>query len=158
MATDDPAESGSETPERVSAQPASLDYEWQDEDPEADDAIGPPDAGIDDRELMQALGWFSIGLGVIELLAPRAVDRAIGVGDHPVVTRMVGVREIVSGVGLLSERQPGWWAWARAAGDAMDLALLGAAARSPDSDPSRIAFAATSVLGRQPSTSVGHSG
>jgi uncharacterized membrane protein len=101
----------------------------------------------DDRQLGQILGLFSIGLGLAELLAPRAVGRAIGVGDHPAIMRMVGVRGIVTGLGLLSERAPGTWAWARVAGDAMDLALLGAATSSPDADPRRIAAATAGVLG-----------
>lgn len=100
----------------------------------------------DDRQLGQLLGWFSIGLGLAGLLAPRAIGRAIGVGDHPAALRALGVRELVSGLGLLSERVPGTWAWSRVAGDAMDLALLGAAARSPDSDPRRIAIATAGVL------------
>lgn len=106
-----------------------------------------PDRRADDRRLTQALGWFSIGLGVTELLAPRAIGRAIGVGDHPAILRAVGVREILSGVGLLTERSPGGWAWSRVAGDAMDLALLGAALRSPNAQPQRIAAAATFVVG-----------
>jgi uncharacterized membrane protein len=102
---------------------------------------------VDDRQLTQALGWFSIGLGLVELLAPRALGRAIGVGDHPALIRALGVREIVSGVGLLSERAPATWAWSRAAGDAMDLALLGAALRLPEAQPQRIGAAAGIVLG-----------
>jgi uncharacterized membrane protein len=104
-------------------------------------------SGIDDQQLAQALGWFSIGLGVTEILAPRSFGRAIGVGDHPAVVRMLGMRAIMSGVGLLSERKAGTWAWSRVAGDAMDLALLGAATRSADARPERIAMAATAVLG-----------
>lgn len=102
---------------------------------------------LDDRQLTQTLGWFSIGLGLTQLLAPGALGRAIGVGDHPAVLRMLGVREIVSGLGLLSERAPGIWAVSRVAGDAMDLALLGVAARREDAQPQRIAGAASFVLG-----------
>jgi uncharacterized membrane protein len=123
------------------------DYsEWTDEDEMEWQSAHEPRLQLDDRQLGQALGWFSIGLGLAELLAPRALGRAIGVGDHPAVMRMLGVREIVSGLGLLSERAPGTWAWSRVAGDAMDLALLAAASRSPDADPRRIAIAATGVL------------
>jgi len=103
--------------------------------------------GIDDRQLAQAIGWFSIGLGVTEILAPRTLGRAIGVGEHPSVLRLLGVREIMSGLGLLSERKAGTWAWSRVAGDAMDLALLGAATQSEDAHPQRIAMAATALLG-----------
>lgn len=121
--------------------------EWTDDDElewqEANAARFAPD----DRQLGQILGVVSIGLGLAELLAPRAVGRAVGVGDHPAILRMVGVREIVTGLGILSERAPGAWAWARVAGDAIDLALLGAATSSPDADPRRIAAATAGVLG-----------
>jgi uncharacterized membrane protein len=113
----------------------------------ADEASEDSRFYVDDRQLTQALGWFSIGLGLVELIAPRALGRAIGVGDHPAIMRMLGVREITSGLGMLSERAPGAWAWSRVAGDAIDLALLGAASSSPDAKPERIALAATTVLG-----------
>jgi uncharacterized membrane protein len=121
--------------------------EWTDEDEMEWQEANASRFAPDDRQLGQILGFVSIGLGLAELLAPRAVGRAIGVGDHPAILRAVGVREIVTGVGLLSERAPGVWAWARVAGDAMDLALLGAATRSPDADPKRIAAATAGVLG-----------
>jgi len=101
----------------------------------------------DDRQLTQALGWFSIGLGLAELIAPRALGRAVGVGDQPGLLRALGIREITSGLGLLSERMPGAWAWSRAAGDVMDLALLGTALRSTEANPRRIAVASAIVLG-----------
>ena len=97
--------------------------------------------------LNRSLAWFSIGLGVAELLAPRSVGRAIGVGERTTALRLCGVREIASGVGLLSGRSPTAFALSRVAGDIMDLSLLGAALRSPASDPSRIAAAATAVAG-----------
>ena len=123
-----------------------FDESWREE--YAYQEAGPaPLVQLDDRQLTQTLGWFSIGLGLTELLAPRALGRAIGVGDHPAVLRMLGVREIVSGLGLLSERAPGSWAWSRVIGDAMDLALLGAALRSDEAHPQRIGAAAGVVLG-----------
>ena len=121
--------------------------EWTDEDEIEWQEANASRFAPDDRQLGQILGLFSIGLGLAELLAPRAVGRAVGVGDHPAIMRMVGVREIVTGLGLLSERAPGTWASARVAGDAMDLALLGAATSSPDADPRRIAAATAGVLG-----------
>lgn len=126
----------------------SEDYsDWTDEDEMEWQSARFSRLRLDDRQLGQVLGWFSIGLGLAQLLAPRALGRAIGVGDHPAILRMLGMREIVSGLGMLSERAPGSWAWSRVAGDAMDLALLGAAARAPDADPRRIAIAAAGVLG-----------
>jgi uncharacterized membrane protein len=121
--------------------------EWTDEDESEWQEANASRFAPDDRQLGQVLGLFSIGLGLAELLAPRAVGRAIGVGDHPAIIRMVGVREVVTGLGILSERAPGTWAWARVAGDAMDLVLLGAATSSPDADPRRIAAATAGVLG-----------
>jgi uncharacterized membrane protein len=121
--------------------------EWTDEDEMEWQEANAPRFAPDDRQLGQILGWLSIGLGLAEVLAPRTLGRTIGVGDHPAIVRMAGVREIVTGLGLLSERAPGAWAWARVAGDAMDLALLGAATSSPDADPRRIAATTAGVLG-----------
>jgi len=56
----------------------------------------------DQRMLNRSLAWFSIGLGVTQLLAPKALGRAIGVGEQSTIMRMCCMREIVSGVGLLS--------------------------------------------------------
>jgi len=95
----------------------------------------------------RSLGWFSVGLGMAELLAPKTMGRMIGVGNQSTVLRMCGVREIVSGVGLLSGRAPATFAMSRVVGDVMDLALLGASLRSPDANPTRLAAAATAVAG-----------
>lgn len=101
-----------------------------------------------DREsINRFLGWFSLGLGITQLLAPRALGRAIGVGERTAAMRLCGAREIVSGLGLLSGRAPASFAMARVAGDAMDLALLGAALTSAQANPDRIAAAATAVAG-----------
>lgn len=100
-----------------------------------------------DQQLTQLLGWFSIGVGLAALIGPRALGRAIGVGDRPALLRAVGMRELASGLGLLSERAPGAWAWSRVGGDAMDLALLGGASRQRGADPRKIAIAAAGVLG-----------
>lgn len=121
--------------------------EWTDEDEMEWQEANASRFAPDDRQLGQILGLFSIGLGLAEVLAPRAIGRAIGVGDHPSIIRTVGVREIVTGLGMLSERAPGTWAWARVAGNFMDLALLGAATSSRDADPRRIAAATAGVLG-----------
>ena len=99
----------------------------------------------DRATLNRSLGWFSIGLGITQLLAPKALGRAIGVGDQSTIMRMCGMREIVSGVGLLSGAAPAAFSTSRVIGDVMDLALLGASLRSQQANPSRIAAAATAV-------------
>jgi uncharacterized membrane protein len=99
------------------------------------------------EQLAKALGWFSIGMGLAGLLAPRAMSRAMGIPDKPMLFRAIGAREIACGVGILSQREPAPWLWSRVAGDAMDLALLGAAARSPTANRNRLAMATAAVAG-----------
>jgi uncharacterized membrane protein len=99
------------------------------------------------NRLVNGLGWFSIGLGLAELLAPRSVSRLIGVESHPTLMRLLGLREIATGLGLLSQVEPGTWAKARVAGDAMDLSLLGARLVSRNAAPGRLAAAAAAVAG-----------
>ncbi len=97
-----------------------------------------------------ALGWFSVALGVAELLAPRQVARLIGVpyGEGTGTTlRGYGAREIATGAAILSEPGQARWLWSRVGGDALDLASLGAAAGHEDSDPRRLAIATAAVAG-----------
>src|SRR5690606_15255816 len=56
------------------------------------------------RSLARGLGWFSIGLGVVQLLAPRQVSRFIGMPGSEGMIRACGVREIVTGVDRKSTR------------------------------------------------------
>ncbi|RJG07442.1 SRPBCC family protein [Noviherbaspirillum cavernae] len=99
-------------------------------------------------QLIKTLGWFSIGLGVLQLLAPRTMSRLIGVSGRPLLMRAVGARGIAAGAGLLSQRQAAPWLWTRVAGDAMDLTLLGVAAgRSTSVLRSRVGIATAAVAG-----------
>jgi uncharacterized membrane protein len=98
--------------------------------------------------LARGLGWFSVVLGTMELVAPRTLDRAIGAGHHPDVTRWFGLRELAAGIGLLTRADPTPWLWSRVAGDAMDLAALGAAMVAADTDERvRLSAAAFAVAG-----------
>jgi hypothetical protein len=104
--------------------------------------------GMDDEQLARALGWFSIGLGVAEVVAPRALSKLIGVKeDNETLLRVLGLREIASGIGILTQRRPAGWLWARVVGDAIDLACLGAALASPDTSRGGVAAAAAAVGG-----------
>jgi len=100
------------------------------------------------KQLSQFLGWFSIGLGLAELVAPRKVEKAAGVpGNYKILTPLLGVREITAGLGILTQDKPKEWLWSRVVGDMMDLALLGAAFGSKRSDTKRLAIATTMVAG-----------
>lgn len=104
----------------------------------------------DKQRLARGLGWFSIGLGLPQLLAPRQFAQAIGASgdsDSQFLTRLVGAREIVAGIGILTRSRPVGWLWARVAGDAMDLALLSGALAAPGTQKNRLAAALVSVLG-----------
>ncbi|WP_024506685.1 hypothetical protein [Bradyrhizobium sp. ARR65] len=83
---------------------------------------GPGSLTSTDR-LARALGWFSIGVGAIELLAPHRVTRALGMRGREGLVRVYGLREISSGVMSLSvDKKAGLWS--RVAGDGMDIATL----------------------------------
>lgn len=107
------------------------------------------EAGKADR-LANALGWFSIGLGLAQIAAPRSVARLIGVKDDDKTTtlmRTIGVRELASGIGILNQPRAPGWAWSRVAGDVMDLALLGSALNASDNNRGRTVAAGAAVLG-----------
>lgn len=100
------------------------------------------------EQIANGLGWFSLGLGLAEVIAPKAFARFIGAeGRHTVLIRLMGLREITAGVGILTNRRPAQWVWARVAGDAVDLALLGAAFASPKADHGRLKAATAAVVG-----------
>jgi hypothetical protein len=74
----------------------------------------------------RALGWFSVGLGLVELLMPRRIARVAGMPNLPRMTRAYGLREIGTGIGILTSKDPSPWLWGRVAGDALDIATVGA--------------------------------
>jgi hypothetical protein len=108
----------------------------------------PPDTRyVPGNTLVRGLGWFSVGLGLAELLAPRAVGRLTGVRQHGLL-QAHGARELACGVGILTSTRPAGWLWARVAGDAVDLATLGANLPGADADRRRrVEIATAAVLG-----------
>ena len=103
--------------------------------------------GREKNVLVQSLGWFSVGLGVAELFAPRTIARLIGVDeeDYQGLLRAYGLRELIAGAAILSRPRPTYWMWNRVLGDAIDLATLARARRSAH-DTGRLATAAVAVL------------
>jgi len=98
----------------------------------------------------RGLGWFSIGLGLAQIAAPRTLARMIGIADDDATRNTMfalGLREIGSGVGILRNPGSARWLWARAAGDAMDLALLAGSLRDDEANRGRLAAATVAVAG-----------
>lgn len=83
---------------------------------------------MDYKKLGFGLGLFSIALGAAELLATRRIARILEADDHTKLIKTFGAREIAAGLGLLGAPAHSAAVWNRVAGDAMDLAALGAAA------------------------------
>jgi uncharacterized membrane protein len=97
----------------------------------------------------RGLGWFSIGLGLAQIGAPRSVARLIGIRDDDETRNTmfaIGLREITSGLGILSSSRPTGWVWSRVGGDLMDLALLGRSMNDCN-DKNRVAAATAAVAG-----------
>jgi hypothetical protein len=79
-----------------------------------------------DNAMATLLGWFSVALGLHQLLRPRSWTRGLGTNNRTGLVRSAfGARELAAGVGLLSGAKPGPLFAARAAGDLFDLATLG---------------------------------
>jgi uncharacterized membrane protein len=99
------------------------------------------------KRLAKGLGWFSIGLGLAELLAPRAIANISGVSNkHTGLIRLYGLREIAAGITIFAQKHPTEGVWSRVAGDALDLTSLGIAATNPEAKLGRVAFATANVL------------
>ena len=120
------------------------------------------------EKFAQGLGWFSLGLGLYEALAPGRLSRTLGLEGREKLLRFYGLREIMAGVGIFaSEPRPAVWVWARVAGDALDLATLRLALKSdnPNRSSAMMAFAAVTCVtvldvlcGQQLSTQPGDDG
>ncbi len=94
-----------------------------------------------------ALGLFSVGLGAVQLVAPHALEKWLGIsGRHRGLLQMFGIREIASGLGILSGQKVGQWLSARVGGDAMDLATLNSF-RDDCKRPENLSIAAVAVAG-----------
>jgi hypothetical protein len=76
--------------------------------------------------LERGLGWFSIALGTAAVAAPRMVCWLSGTRS-PTVMRLVGMRELTAGLGILTRRDREPWLWSRVVGDTFDLAALAVA-------------------------------
>ena len=67
----------------------------------------------------ECLGWLSVGLGLAALFAPRKMGEITGLDGRHGLVRLVGARELASGVGLLTQTRKTPWLWSRVIGDAI---------------------------------------
>lgn len=104
---------------------------------------GPSSLTGADR-LARALGWFSIGLGITELVAPGRIARTLGLGGKEGLIRAYGARELAAAVPTLSVDKAVGLA-ARIGGDGLDLATL-AGALGKDNPKRRNAAIATAMV------------
>lgn len=103
----------------------------------------------DKDELARFLGWFSIALGTAQLTMPKALCRLIGStgeGAAPTLMRLMGLRELTQGLGILARPRPTAWLWSRVVGDALDLSLLGLTGARNRGRRARTAFAIANVV------------
>ena len=98
------------------------------------------------RSAACSLALFGIALGLAEVLAPRTLAKALGMRGSEAWIRACGVREIATGIAILTLRDAAPWMWGRVAGDAIDLATLGTGFGKSDSTVGLVA-ATVSVAG-----------
>jgi hypothetical protein len=106
---------------------------------------GQPDSATD--ALARGLGIFSIGLGIMEVAAPGALARWLGMRGQERLIQAYGLREIATGVGILASKDPTPWIWGRVAGDALDLATLATAVEKRNDKEANVGIAMAAVAG-----------
>ena len=107
---------------------------------------GGPSLKRAEDHLARALGWFSIGLGVVEFFAPRRVTATLGMEGHETLVRAFGIREILAGIMTLSvDKNAGLWS--RVGGDGLDAAALLSGLTSDNPKKGNIALALLMVGG-----------
>jgi len=117
------------------------------------EALSPQYNADGDRpgtQLGKGLGYFSIGLGLAELVATRPVASLIGIEDDgiaPTTLRAFGAREIAAGIALLLRQNAPASAWSRVVGDVLDLGMLALALRKKSYSRGRTIGAMVAVAG-----------
>lgn len=97
-------------------------------------------------DLVRALGWLSLGLGLAGMLMPRTLSRSAGIVQGEGWLRAIGTRELVAGAGILMRPDKPGWLWSRVAGDAMDLSLLALTLRKGRAEAGRRLGVLSAVL------------
>jgi uncharacterized membrane protein len=111
----------------------------------ASNTHGPRTARAQQQRIARSLGWFSVGVGLAQLIAPRALCYVAGLPPAPKVMRLFGLRELACGIGILTQEERAPWLQARVAGDVLDLVALAAAALSRRANTPRVVVALAAV-------------
>lgn len=102
---------------------------------------------MNDVQVAQGLGWFSLGLGATEVLAAPQLSEFFNIGDTSATFRTLGAREIANGIAILGSNEKRGPMWARVVGDVIDTVVLTAALRKPRSNRARLGGAIAFVAG-----------
>jgi len=106
---------------------------------------GPSSVGGADQ-MAKMLGWFSIGLGLAELIGAEKITKALGMEGKETLVRAFGVRELGAGIVSLSpDKQIGLWS--RVAGDGLDIAALMTAMRADNPKRKNVEMSLAAVVG-----------
>jgi len=87
---------------------------------------------MDYKKIGLGLGYFSLSLGALEVVAPGRLSRFLGLGDSKAARNTIfafGLREMLAGGILLRGPAVSANAWNRVLGDAIDAGALGLALR-----------------------------
>ena len=107
-----------------------------------------PSALTTTDHLGKGLGWMSLALGAAALFAGGRIATALGLENKSNLVRLIGAREVASGIMTLSpDRKTGLWS--RVAGDVMDVMVVATALDAPPGrqrDNAKLALAAVAGI------------
>jgi hypothetical protein len=81
------------------------------------------------------------------ILFEGTMDRDIGMEERSQLIRLHGLREIATGIGILSQDDPTPWIWGRVVGDVLDLGTLATGLRPENRQRANVRLAIAAVAG-----------
>jgi hypothetical protein len=97
---------------------------------------------MNDVQMARGLGWFSLGLGALEVAAAPKLGKMFGVKHKASTFRTLGTRELGHGFAILRKKIPSHRAvFSRVIGDIIDAGAFANAMRHPRARRGRIAGA-----------------
>lgn len=102
---------------------------------------------VSGKGLATGLGLFSLGLGLVELLAPNSLARSLGMEGQERLLQAYGIRELGTGLGILAAADPSPWIQGRIGGDLLDLGTLAVQMRPANPGKGLVALALGMVAG-----------